>query len=71
MDQVFDRDKMSWGTRIKLCWQVLTKGTHNPELYRTRHAQEQWDICRQRDKEMNECNRPRTPIHYADELLEQ
>ena len=68
---MFDREKLSWGTRIKLCWQVLVRGTYDPKLYRTRHMQEQWVKCRARDKEMNKCTRPRTEFHYSDDLLEQ
>lgn len=55
-------DKLGWWTRIRLCWTVLTKGEYDPTQYRTRLAQEQWDICRQRDKEMNACARPRTEV---------
>ena len=38
-------DKLGWWTRIRLCWTVLTKGEYDPTQYRTRLAQEQWDIC--------------------------
>ena len=55
-------DKLGWLTRIKLCWVVLTKGKFNPAEYRTRYMQEQWDICRKRDAEMNACIRPRTKV---------
>ena len=52
-------DKLGWITRLKLCWVVLTKGTYNPAEYRTKHAQKQWDICRERDRDMNAAVRPR------------
>ena len=39
---------------------MLITGTYDPNNYRTIRAQQQWDICRLRDKEMNTCIRPRT-----------
>ena len=39
---------------------MLITGTYDHNNYRTIHAQQQWDICRLRDKEMNACIRPRT-----------
>ena len=61
-----DKDKLSWGTRLKLCWTVLTKGKYNPALYRTRHYEEQWQICQQRLKEMQATCRPRTDFTCRD-----
>ena len=55
-----DKHKLSWWTRIKLCWAVLTKGKYDHTQYRTRHMQKQWDTCRQRDIEMAATCRPRT-----------
>ena len=55
-----DKHELSWKNRLKLCWAVLTTGKYNPSDYKTIHEQEQWDLCRQRDKEMNACTRPRT-----------
>ena len=57
---IFDPNKMSWITRLRLCWTVLTKGAYNTKMYRTRHAQRQWDMCRQRDKELQRTCRPRS-----------
>jgi hypothetical protein len=65
------KDTLSWATRIRLCWDVLVKGIFKREHYKTIHEQEQWDICRQRDKEMNATTRPRTYIGYGDPHDEQ
>ena len=55
------KDKLSWISRLKLCWFILSKGTTKDlPLYRTRHEEEQWKICRQRDKELAAACRPRT-----------
>ena len=51
---------LSWPTRLKLCWDVLVKGKFESTHYKTKHEQEQWEICRQRDREMDACKRPRT-----------
>jgi len=64
-------DKLGWITRLKLCWSVLVKGTFIPEDYKTRHYQRQWDICRQRDKEMQEACRKRTRYTSDSEYMEQ
>lgn len=65
------RDTLSWPTRLKLCWDVLVKGKFERGHYKTIHEQEQWDICRQREKEMNSNIRPRTYIDFKDPNDEQ
>ena len=60
---IFDKNKLGWWTRIKLCWSVLTTGAYNPKDYRTRDAQKQWDICQKRQAEMDACIQPRTETH--------
>jgi len=69
-----DKNKLAWSSRLKLCWFILSKGTTiDLPLYRTRHEEEQWNICRQRDKELEAASRPRTyskfeggNCHYTD-----
>ena len=58
----FNKDKMSFWTRVKLCWYVFTKGSLPAKLkeYRSRHAQKQWNICEQRRIDMEVASRPRT-----------
>ena len=67
------KDKLRWVTRLKLCWFILTKGTtEGLPLHRTKREEEQWNICRQRDKELEAASRPRTypkfqgSCHYTD-----
>ena len=66
-----DRDKLSWKTRLMLFWEVFTKGKYDPRDYKTIHEQEQWDLCRKREAEMNACVRPRTKFPYKYDDLEQ
>jgi len=68
---IFDPNKMSWITRLRLCWTVLTKGVYNKNMYKTRYMQRQWDICRERDKEMQKGCRPRTNYNDDSEFMEQ
>ena len=59
-------DKLSWITRIKLCWTVLTTGKYNPKEYKTKHEDEQWQICQKRLKEMQATIRPRSEFTCTD-----
>jgi hypothetical protein len=59
---MFDKEKMSFWTRIRLCWTVLTTGAHNPTNYLSRHAVKQLKICQKREKEMQLACRPRTRV---------
>ena len=65
------KDRLSWSTRLRLCWNVLTKGKYNWREYRTRHDEEQWLICEQRREEMDACVRERRPFPYSKEEMEQ
>ncbi len=68
---MMDKTKLSWRTRLKLCWNVLTKGKYNWREYRTRLEEEQWLICEQRREEMDACVRERRPFPYSKEEMEQ
>jgi len=57
-----EEDKLTWSTRLELCWDVLASGVLNPQKYRGKRAQEQWEICEQRRKELAACCRPRTNV---------
>jgi hypothetical protein len=61
----FDKNKMSFWTRIKLCFRVLVRGNYNPEDYKTRGAQRQWIICENRRRELEKTVRPATPYKQA------
>ena len=55
-----DGNKLSWKTRLKLCWAVLSRGEYTPEDYKTINEQDRWEICEQRRKELQKCVQPRT-----------
>jgi hypothetical protein len=64
-------DKLSWKTRLRLCWDVATRGKYDPRDYKTIHQEEQWAICEQRRKELAATCRPRQPFPYKDPMDEQ
>ena len=59
---MFDKEKMSFWTRIRFCWTVLTRGAYDPRDYMSRHAAKELKICQQREKEMQAATRPRTEV---------
>jgi len=62
----FDKNKMGFWTRIKLCWKVLMGKTFNLEEYRTRHSQKQWEICERRRRDLEKTIQPRTPCKESE-----
>ena len=66
MVEMFDKKKMSLWTRLRLCWDVCTRGKYDPRDYKTIHEQEQWDICEQRRKELAKGHRPRTKFKESE-----
>ncbi len=66
-----DKHRFSWKTKLRLCWDVMTRGRHDLRDYKTIHEEEQWEICQKRQAEMDACIRPRTEFNYDDDLLEQ
>jgi hypothetical protein len=62
---LFDKNKMSFWTRIKLCWKALMHGTYEPAEYRTRDAQKQWEICERRRRDLGKTIRRATPHRQA------
>ena len=65
------KDKLSWRTRARLCWQILIKGSYDPKDYKTIHEEEQWEICEQRRKELAGSTRQRTEFGCDSEYMEQ
>lgn len=59
---MFDKEKMSFWTRIRFCWTVLTTGAYNPMNYLSRHAARELATCKQREKELQAACRPRTNV---------
>ena len=57
---MFDKEKMSFWTRVRLCWAALVTGEYDPKNYLSRHAVKQLKICQQREKELQAACRPRT-----------
>ena len=78
---LFDKNKMSFWTRIRLCWRVLVTGTLPPlsaqsfldgwEEYRSRNGQKQWETCKKRCKELEKTIRPRTTAYQESEFGDQ
>ena len=66
-----DKHNFSWKTRLRLCWDVLTKGKYDSRDYRTIHQQEQWELCEQRRKELIASTRPRSEFNCDSEYMEQ
>ena len=58
---MFDKNKMSFLTRLRLCLRVLIKGTYDPYKYVTRGAQKQREVCEKRRRDLEKTIRPRTP----------
>ena len=54
---------MSWKTRLKAVWDILVHGNLINAPYRTKHAEKQFELCQQRQREMDACIRPRTETY--------
>ena len=66
-----NKNKLSFGTRIRLCWDILTRGKYDSRDYKTMEEHEQWSVCEKRREELNACNRPRTEFRHKDDDFEQ
>ena len=55
-----DKEKLSWLTRLKLSWQVFTRGKYDPRDYKTINEQETWERCEQMRKDLAAAERSRT-----------
>lgn len=66
-----DEDKFSWKVRLKLCWDVLTKGKCDLKNYRTIFEQKQFEDCEKIRQDLESTTRPRTDFHYVNEDMEQ
>ena len=66
-----DKTKLSWRTRLKLCWDVFCWGKYDPRDYKTIQEEEAWERCEQMRKELDSGNRERKPFPYSDPMDEQ
>jgi len=66
-----NKNSFSWMTRIRLCWNVFTRGKYDSRDYKTIHEEKQWKICEKRREELTVSCRSREPFTYRDELDEQ
>ena len=57
---MFNKEKLSWLTRLKLFWQVFTRGEYDPRDYKTINEQETWERCEQMRKDLATAEKPRT-----------
>ena len=64
-------DKLSWKTRMRLCWEVFTRGKYDPRDYRTIQEQGQWERCEQMRKDLASSCRPRVPFSDRNDTMEQ
>jgi len=55
---MFDKDKLSWLTRLKLFWEVFTRGKYDPRDYKTINEEEAWERCEQMRKDLAAAERP-------------
>ena len=52
------KDKLSWRTRLRLFWDVFTKGKYDPRDYKTINEEEQWQRCEKMRKDLASAERP-------------
>ena len=64
---MFSKDKLSWLTRLKLFWQVFTRGKYDPRDYRTINEQETWERCEQMRKDLAVAERQITAKQFKSE----
>ena len=64
---MIDKEKLSWLTRLKLFWQVFTRGKYDPRDYKTINEQETWERCEQMRKDLAAAERPRAPKEFKSE----
>jgi hypothetical protein len=64
---MFDKDKLGWLTRLKLFWQVFTRGKYDPRDYKTINEQETWERCEQMRKDLASTEGPRTREEFKSE----
>ena len=64
---MFDKEKLSWLTRLKLLWQVFTRGKYDPRDYKTINEQEAWEKCEQTRKDLASAEGPRTMKEFKSE----
>jgi hypothetical protein len=68
---MFNKEKMSLRTRLRLCWDVFTRGKYDPRDYRTIREEEAWARCEQMRKELAASTRPRTDTDIGKEWMGQ
>jgi len=64
---MFDKEKLSWLTRLKLFWQVFTRGKYDPRDYKTINEQETWERCEQMREDLAAAEGPRTMKEFKSE----
>ena len=64
---MFDKDKLSWLTRLKLFWEVFTRGKYDPRDYKTINEEEAWERCEQMRKDLASGERPKADVEFKSE----
>ena len=52
------KDKLSWRTRLRLFWDVFTRGKCDSRDYKTINEEEQWQRCEKMRKDLASAERP-------------
>jgi hypothetical protein len=68
---MLDKEKMSFWTRTRLCWDVFTRGKYDPRDYRTIREEEAWVRCEKIRKDLASATRPRVDADVESEWMEQ
>ena len=64
---MFDKEKLSWSDRLRLCWEVFTRGKYDPRDYKTIKEQEAWERCEQMRKDLSSVERPKADVEFKSE----
>ena len=64
---MFDKEKLSWSDRLRLCWEVFTRGKYDPRDYKTIKEQEAWERCEQMRKALASGERPKADVEFKSE----
>jgi hypothetical protein len=68
---MFDKEKLSLRTRLRLCWDVFTRGKYDPRDYKTIQQEEAWARCEKMRKDLASATRPRVDTDVDREWMEQ
>ena len=68
---MFDKEKLRLRSRLRLCWDVFTRGKYDPRDYKTIREEEAWVRCEKIRKDLASATRPRVDTDVESEWMEQ